>query len=305
MVRIKAIAETCDVLVKVVIAVIALVFVDKSQKAYELQKQQIELQRGQVENLKLQAEHSKIQAEQAKIQADATAILAGVQDKNRQGDAALVHMIVELLFKQNLQCRTEDQMVLISFLGEMNDSYNKVKLGERFAGAFGKRRECVASQAAADDARFVKSVSDGKIPAVTPATSRELLEKLFHIAEFKSAMGDEFGKHQKAGAVGYVALGGPAGSEDFVNFDLLNAKRTLNNGVPDGSIMMANAPVNLRANLGSTEEGRNPIIGQIVEHKCVQTVDDFPDNRGQTWALVKLAECPDGKRKRKVAASKH
>ncbi len=71
MVRIKAIAEACDVLVKVVIAVIALVFVDKSQKAYELQKQQIELQRGQVENLKLQAEHSKIQAEQAKIEAEA------------------------------------------------------------------------------------------------------------------------------------------------------------------------------------------------------------------------------------------
>src|SRR5205085_9737632 len=123
------IAEACDILVKVGLAIIAFVFVDQSQKSYELQKRQADLQHVQVETLKLQAEHSKIQAEQTKLLADA-------QSLTRKDDAALVHLIVHLLFKQNLQCRTEDQMVLISFLGEMNDSYNKVKLGERVAGAF-------------------------------------------------------------------------------------------------------------------------------------------------------------------------
>ncbi len=214
-------------------------------------------------------------------------------------------MIVELLFKQNLQCRTEDQMVLISFLGEMNDSYNKVKLGERFAGAFGKRRECVASQAAADDARFVKSVNDGKIPAVTPATSRELLEKLFYIAEFKSAIGDEFGKHQKAGAVGYVALGGPAGSEDFVNFDLLNAKRTLNNGVPDGSIMMANAPVNLRANLEALRRAAIRSSARLWNTSASRQSTTSPIIAVRPGPWSNSPNARTAKEKRKVAASKH
>jgi hypothetical protein len=296
--KLKSIVEACDILLKIGLAVAAFLFVDKAQKGFELQKQQVELQRGQAENLKLQAEHSKIQADQSKIQAEATKTLADVQSTTRKDDAALVQLIVELLFKQNLQCRTEDQMVLISFLGEMNDSYNKVKLGERVAGAFGKRRECMASQAVDDDAKLVKTSSNGKIPLVTRENIQKVLEPLLHDAEFKSAMGAAFVKHRHNGAAGYVALGRPAGDEDFVNFDLLTTKRKPNNDVPDGSLMMANVPVYLRANRGSTDEGRNPIIGQIAEHKCAEAIDAFPNTRGQTWALVKLADCPEVKKKK-------
>jgi len=296
--RLKTFAEACDLLIKVGLSIAAFLFVDKAQQSYDLQKQQLELQRGQAENLKLQAEHSKIQAEQSRIQAEATKTLADVQSTNRKDDAALVQLIVELLFKQNLQCRTEDQMVLISFLGEMNDSYNKVKLGERVAGAFGKRRECAASQATDADAKLVKTSSDGKIPFVAQESVHKVLDVLLHDAEFRSAMGPDFIKHRNSGAAGYVALGRPVGEEDFVNFDLLTTKRKPNNDVPDGSLMMANVPVYLRANRGSTDEGRNPIIGQIAEHRCVEAIDAFPNTRGQTWALVKLADCPAGKKKK-------
>ncbi len=115
--KLKSIVEACDIILKIGLAVAAFLFVDKAQQGFELQKQQVELQRGQAENLKLQAEHSKIQADQSKIQAEATKTLADVQSTTRKDDAALVQLIVELLFKQNLNCRTEDQMVLISFLG--------------------------------------------------------------------------------------------------------------------------------------------------------------------------------------------
>lgn len=294
--KLKSIVEACDIILKIALAVAAFLFVDKAQQGFVVQKQQLELQKGQAENLKLQADHSKIQAEQSKIQAEATLTLANVQSNARKDDAALVQLIVDLLFKQNLHCRTEDQMILISFLGEMNDSYNKVKLGERVAGAFGKRRECMATAAADPDAKLV-TASNGKIPLVTRENIQKVLEALLHDAEFKSAVDPDFIKHRNKGAAGFVALGRPAG-EDFVNFDLLTTKRTAKNDVPDGSLMMANVPVFLRANRGSTDEGRNPIIGQIAEHRCAETIDAFPNTRGQTWALVKLADCPEGKRKK-------
>ena len=284
--KIKAIAEACDILVKVGLALIALVFVDKTQKSYELQKHQADLQRIQVETLKLSAENSKIQAEQTRIMADAQSVV-------RKDDAALVQMIVELLFKQNVQCRTEDQMVLISFLGEMNDSYNKVKLGDRVAGAFGKRRECALnSDAILADAKIVKNSGDGKIPVLSAANVDAVFEPLLKQAEFKAAMGQEFLKYQAKGATGYVALGRPIGANNFSSFDLLTGDRSGNLDVTDGSLLQANAPVFVRANRRSTDDGHNPIIGQIADHQCVKTIDAFPNTRGQTWALIKLADCP-------------
>jgi hypothetical protein len=270
------------------------VFVDKAQQSFELQKQQLELQRGQAENLNLQAQHSKIQAEQSKIQAEATKTLADVQSNHRQADAALVQMIVELLFKQNLQCRTEDQMVLISFLGEMNDNYNKVKLGDRFAGAFGKRRECaLTNEAVKADAMAVQSANDGKIPVLTLENASSVIEGLLKQSEFSHAMGREFSTHRAAGAIGYVALGPAVGANDFANFKLLDGTRSSNLDItPDGSLLQASNGVFVRANRRSTDDGHNPIAGQIVDHKCLRTIDTFPNTRGQTWALVKLADCP-------------
>jgi hypothetical protein len=277
--KLKAIAEGLDILVKAGLAVIAIVFVDNTQKSYELQKQQAELQRMQVDTLKAQAEHMKIRA-------DAESVV-------RKDDAALVQLIVELLFKQNLNCRTEDQMVLISFLGEMNDSYNKVKLGDRVAGAFGKRRECALnSEAIQADAKIVKTSGDGKIPQLSAANVDAVFEPLLKQAEFKTAMGLEFVKHQANGATGYVALGRPVGANNFSNFDLLSGSRANNLDVTDGSLLQANAPVFVRANRRSTDDGHNPIIGQIADHQCVKTIDAFPNTRGQTWALVRLADCP-------------
>ncbi len=291
--KLKSIVEACDIILKIGLAVAAFLFVDKAQQGFELQKQQVELQRGQAENLKLQAEHSKIKADQSKIQAEATKTLADVQSTTRKDDAALVQLIVELLFKQNLQCRTEDQMVLISFLGEMNDSYNKVKLGERVAGAFGKRRECALnSDAILADAKIVKNSGDGKIPVLSAANVDAVFEPLLKQAEFKAAMGQEFLKYQAKGATGYVALGRPIGANNFSSFDLLTGDRSGNLDVTDGSLLQANAPVFVRANRRSTDDGHNPIIGQIADHQCVKTIDAFPNTRGQTWALIKLADCP-------------
>ena len=43
--KLKSIVETCDILLKIGLAVAAFLFVDKAQKCFELQKQQVELQR--------------------------------------------------------------------------------------------------------------------------------------------------------------------------------------------------------------------------------------------------------------------
>ena len=236
------------------------------------------------------------QAEQTKIMADAQSVV-------RKDDAALVQLIVELLFKQNLQCRTEDQMVLISFLGEMKThSYNKVKLGDQVARAFGKRRECALSnEAVKADAKIVKSAAGG-IPALTAENIDGVFEPLLQQAEFKTAMGTELVKYQAKGAVGYVALGRPAGRNNFSNFDLLTGDRTDNLDVTDGSLLQTNAPVYVRVNRSSTDDGHNPIVGLLADHQCVKTIDAFPNTRGQTWALVKLAECPARARKERSAS---
>ena len=291
--QIKAIAEACDVLVKVVIAIIALVFVDKSQKAYELQKQQAELQKVQVETLKVPAENSKIQAEQiTKLMADAQSVL-------RKDDAALVQLIVDLLFKQNASCRTEDQMLLVSFLGEMNDTYNRVKLGDRFAGAFGKRRECSTNSGALEaDTKIVKTAGNGTIPILNLENLKSVVDPLLKAGGIQGRDGARIRKVSAEGAPRDM-LRSAGQSEPITSpiCDLLTGDRTNNLDVTDGSILKAKRPRILRANRRSTDDGHNPIVGQIADHKCVQTIDAFPNTRGQTWALVKPAICPERVRK--------
>ncbi len=216
--KIKSIIEMCDIAVKIGHCSRSVLL--RGQGAPKLPAAEgaaRELQRGQVENLKLQAEHSKIQAEQAKIQAEATSTLAKVQRDHRQDDAALVQMIVELLFKQNLQCRTEDQMVLISFLGEMNDSYNKVKLGDRVAGAFGKRRECaLMNEAVKQDASVVQSSNGGRDCRSDPGKRDWHSRAVAPERRIQSTRwGMSSSKYQAAGAIGYVALGNPVGANQF------------------------------------------------------------------------------------------
>jgi hypothetical protein len=107
-------------------------------------------------------------------------------------------------------------------------------------------------------------------------------------------MGNEFSKYQAAGAIGYVALGNPVGANNFANFNLLDGTRSANHDItPDGSLLQATNAAFVRANRRSTDDGHNPIVGQIADHKCVKTVDTFPHTRGQTWALVKPAVCPE------------
>lgn len=115
--KLKTFAEAADLLIKIGLVIAAFLFVDEAQKLRDIQKQQADL-------LKTQAEHTRL--------------LAEAQSMGRKDDHELTKMIIDLLLKQDKACLSEDQMVLVSFLSEMNDQYNRVKLGDRMIGAIGK-----------------------------------------------------------------------------------------------------------------------------------------------------------------------
>jgi hypothetical protein len=275
--------EILDLAVKVAIAIIGFFIVDAAHKAHELQRMQYELQQQQANVQKTQAESAKALAEQTKL-------LAEAQTVTRKEDAALVAMIVDLLFKQNLQCVTEDQSVMINFLTELNDEYNKVKLGSRIAGALNKRRACDQQNLAISrDAKLVQV--DGLIPNVSASNVKGLLSSLKLKPEFEAAARSTDEQRRK-GADGYVALGRPSGSKAFTNFELVGGTPAIDANVPSGSIWRSRWSVYLRTNSSNTDEGSNPIIGVIEERQCVRIVDVFPNIRGQTWAAVGLTQCP-------------
>src|SRR5262249_537089 len=161
------------------------------KKQYELEQKQADIQ--------------KTAAEAAKLQAEQTKLLVEAQAATRKEDAALVTMIVDLIFKQAQQCRTEDQAVMFEFLVEMNDQYNTVKLGRTgIAGAFKKRHECEdQNPAIIADARPAKEAGNGQIQQVAESNIKAVLEALLKKKEFKSAA-PNLGQ---TGANGYIALG--------------------------------------------------------------------------------------------------
>src|SRR5439155_1894855 len=130
-----------------------------------------------------------------------------------------VTMIVDLLFKQSLQCRTEDQAVMMEFLVELNDHYNEVKLGTRVAGAFNKRRMCEEQNPAIQaDAKLVSEGSNGQIPEVNSANVKMVLSSLTQRQEYLTAASGTAEQEGK-GADGFVALGRLTGSKGFSNFE--------------------------------------------------------------------------------------
>lgn len=281
---IKRLLEVADLAVKVVIAVVGFLVVGAARNAYELQKMQYELQQQQATVQKTQAESAKLLAEQTKTMAEA-------QTVTRKEDAALVTLIVDLLFKQNLQCRTEDQAVMIEFLVDLNDHYNQIKLGSRMPGAFARRRACEQNPAILADAKLTTQQAQGQIPDVDAANVKAVLSSLNETAEFKMAASGTV-EQQGKGADGFVALGRSTGSKGFANFEYLGGTPMVDANVPPGSVWRSKWSVYLRTNTNNTEEGSNPIIGVINEKTCVRIVETFPNIRGQTWAAVGLTPCP-------------
>jgi hypothetical protein len=289
--KLKQGLEVLDVAVKVAIAIIGFLVLGAARNSYELQKMQYDLQQQQANVQKTQSESAKLLAEQTKA-------LAEAQTVTRKEDTALVTMIVDLLFKQNLQCVTEDQSVMIGFLAELNDEYNKVKIGNRVTGAFTKRHACEQQSAAISaDAKLVKAEVNGQIPDLSAANVKGLLFSLKQKPEFEAAA-KSTNEQQKKGADGYVALGRPAGTAPpasaFTNFEYAGGPTATDVNVPAGSVWRSRWPVYLRTNSNNTDDGSNPIIGTIGERQCVRVVDAYANIRGQTWAAVSLTQCPGG-----------
>jgi len=278
-----------DVAVKVAIAIIGFLVLGAARNSYELQRMQYDLQQQQANVQKTQSESAKLLAEQTKA-------LAEAQTVTRKEDTALVTMIVDLLFKQNLQCVTEDQSVMIGFLAELNDEYNRVKIGNRVTGAFTKRHACEQQSAAISaDAKLVKAEVNGQIPELNAGNVKGLLSSLKQKPEFEAAA-KSTNEQQKKGADGYVALGRPAGtaSPTFTNFEHVGGPTLTDANVPINSVWRSRWAVYLRTNSNNTEDGTNPIIGTIGERQCVRVVESYANIRGQTWAAVSLTQCPGG-----------
>jgi len=281
--NLKRALEVADVFVKIAIAVIAFFVLGAARHAYELQKMQYDLQQQQATIQKTQAESAKLLAEQTKAMAEA-------QTVTRKEDAALVTLIVDLLFKQNLQCRTEDQAVMIEFLVEINDHYNQVKLGNRMPGAFARRRACEQNPAIVADARLTTEHANGLIPDLSAANVKAMLSSITQTPEFKAAASATVEQRGK-GADGFVALGRSAGAKGFTNFEYAGGTPMGEANVAAGSVWRAKWAVYLRTNTNNTEEGSNPILGVINEKTCVRVIEAFPNIRGQTWAAVGLVPC--------------
>lgn len=106
---------------------------------------------------------------------------------------------------------------------------------------------------------------------------------------------------------GFVAVGRalPNAFSD-VNFDAWDGESwksaVSEDGVvaySNGTILRARWSVNLRENTKSTVSGENPKIGLVGEGGCVKVTSPINKNgspqelRGQYWAEVKVADCPE------------
>jgi hypothetical protein len=194
--KIKTFAEVTDILIKLALALAAFWFV----------------------------ELAKTQSEAAKMQAEQTKLLAEAQSVGRQSDTELTKVIIDLLFKQNMACPTEDQMVIVSFLSDMNDQYNRVKLGGRLVGALSSRKCTNTNPALAADSELVRKSQGGVLPTLAPGNVAQVISSLEKDKAFEQAQ-----KQVSGGATrdydGFVALGRPLNpsSTNFTNFTLLSA----------------------------------------------------------------------------------
>ena len=254
--------ESLDLLVKIIITVVVFL-----------------IWGGEKERLAIQRE----QAATEKTLAEASAKTAEAKQTTQGTNLVIVNRLLDLFGDIRKDCLSDDRMYMVTFLVDVNNSYNDVKFKpEAINSILTAEQHCTSL-----DAKDVQStgLGAGSIPVVTPQNIEQLNNSLKSKAPVLPSSGEL--------PDGYVAVGFP--EKGFQNFSIVSLQpggAGANIIVPQ-TLLRANSSVYLRSNYDNTETGRNAIRGVIQENQCVRVLVPYPGIRGQTWAAVKLADCGD------------
>jgi hypothetical protein len=257
----KPVAEVADVAVKVVIAVILFFLYGTAQK----------------------------QAEISKTTAEATKVLAEAQKSKQETNLIVLEKLLTLFSDVHKDCLTEDRSFFINYLVEINNEYNKVQIDlTRLGVILGAQRTCTRASGKPDEnARVVQEQNKGEIPFVDKSTIRAVQGLLLQ-AGIQAAPTPGGGEAPN----GYAAIGiFDSSNLTFQNFEVLSGTAKVDGSVSKGTVLKSRWAVYLRANTENTTSGGNPILGLIKEGGCVESLESFPNTRGQTWAAVRLVDC--------------
>jgi hypothetical protein len=168
-----------------------------------------------------------------------------------------------------------------------HEAYNDIKINKTdFYRASSARRSCTIGSVA-HDAQLSASLHQGAVPVL----DTQVIAKVQNDLRGKGVTVARVAGEEEPS--GYAAIGAfTSDKKSFRNFEV-----PADSVRPDGSIapnttVQARWSVYLRANYDNTEEGRNPIFGIIAENAYAKVLKSFPSVRGQTWAAVKLVNCP-------------
>jgi hypothetical protein len=188
------------------------------------------------ERLAIQKQQTEIQEKQAATEQTLAESLKVKQEIN----LAIVDKLITLLSGYEQQCLSEDRHLFVQYLISVNDEYSKVKFPKGAQDAiFGARQNCGGKDLLIVDPSNYASI---------PANPTETVKKLAGSKETPD---------------GYVALGVfDKDNKTYRNFRI-EAGRSDDDGVKDGTIMKANWSVYLRTNTENTESSANPPLGII------------------------------------------
>lgn len=256
----KSVLGVVDLLIKVTLAGLAFVL-------FGVEK----------ERLGVEAQQLAIQAQQLDI-----------QEKQQTSNLVVAERIISLLFEEKNKCIAEDQAFLIDFLIDNNNAYNQIKINkEDFSRASEARRNCAGGSVARDSATSA-SLNEGSVPVV----DRHVIKKIHEELQSRGVTVAQAQNGQEEPS-GYVAVGAFAASgKSFRNFVVPSDNVKQDGSIAANTIIKSRWSVYLRANTDNTEEGSNAILGLVKEDACLKVLRSFPGVRGQTWAAVKLVDCP-------------
>ena len=253
--KLKTFMESVDLLLKIVIAVLAFFI-------FQVEQNRLDLETKEIEN----------------------------RGKQQASNLVVAEKIISLLYEEKNKCIAEDQAFMIDFLIDNNNAYNQILINkEDFYRASAARRNCLTGSIAQDAETSTSLTDDGQLPVLTTedisTTTEELATKGVTVV---AASGADIAPS------GYVAVGAfSLNDTTFRNFEVEHDAIDQKGSIAQKTIIRPRWSVYLRANKTNTEHGANPILGVVDENSCVEVLESYPKVRGQTWAAVKLVECPD------------
>jgi hypothetical protein len=218
------------------------------------------------------------QAEFAEKMANATKNMAEAKQTTQGTNLVIVNRLLDLFSDIRKDCLSDDRMYMVTFLVEVNNTYNDVKFKPDAINSILTAEQHCQSR----DATAVKNTAlgAGSIPLVTPQNIQELNNSLKSDAPVQPI------PSEAEVPDGYVAVGSPT----VQNFIIVAPPGGLGDVGPR-TLLKAKWSVYLRSNTENTETGNNAIRGLIQQNNCVRVLKPYPGIRGQTWAAVKLAAC--------------